>query len=169
MVVLDEEIVSDFTIDEISWQVHPSAAPSVEFTGFKIFMGICANDELVATFDDNYIAGTKTLVIDASSKVISGNADEWAALALDTPYEYDAEAGNLVIEVSWEGCADYQSFYTYSWDTGIIRSVVNTVAGAPTNPTGTLSSAMYRLKLTGTISQELTNITFGGVKSVFNN
>ncbi|MCK5133328.1 MAG: hypothetical protein KAR40_14400 [Candidatus Sabulitectum sp.] len=167
MLALSEEIGSDFTIDEVSCQVHPTATNSVEFNDFKIYMGLCEADELIAAFDDNYISGTKTLVLNASSLVITGNPDEWASLLLDAAYDFDAEAGNLVIEFSWESCVDYQSFYTYSWDTGTIRSVANTIAGAPSNPTGTLSSAMSRLMLTGTSSQELTSVTFGTVKGSF--
>ena len=112
--------------------------------------------------------GTLTTTV-LLNKTGAGNLTLGGGTAINLDATVDVDAGNLVIEISWEGCADGQSFYTYSWDTGTIRSLVNTVAGAPSNPTGTMSSAMSRLKLSGTISQKLASITFGSLKSLFNN
>lgn len=164
VVVLDEEIGSDFEIDEVGWQVHPAADPSAEFTGLSVYMGLCAEDDLGSVFDDNYIPGTRTLVYQNSSRVMSGSAGDWAMIQLDTPFTYDASEGNLIIEVTWDSCVDHQSFYVYSWDTGAIRSVSNTQAGAPSSPSGSLSSAMARMMLTGNSGGDFTSVTFASVK-----
>lgn len=167
VVVLDSEIGSDFEISEIGWQVHPTAAASAEFENMKVYVGLCAEDDLGSVFDENYIEGTRTLVYENPSQVMSGASGDWAALQLDTPYLYDMEAGNLIIEVTWDSCIDHQSFYVHSWDTGAIRAVSNTQIGAPSSPTGSLSSAMARLILTGSSGGSFTSLTFGSVKTLF--
>jgi len=166
VVVLDEEIGTDFNIESLAWQAHPSGDNSAEFESVIIYMGLCADDQLGSVFEDNYIPGTRTLVYDAASQVVSGNPDEWASISLDTDYGYDSSAGNLIIEVTWVSCLDLKSFYVRSWDTGTIRAVAYTGVGAPSNPTGSLSSAMPRLKLTGTAQGALEVLTFGAVKSL---
>lgn len=168
VVVLDEEIGSDFEVTEIGWQVHPTADSSAEFAGMKIYLGLCAEESLGSTYDDNYVEGTRTLVYESSSEVMSGASGEWAKIILDTEYQYDSTEGNLIIEITWDSCVDQKSFYVHSWDTGAIRAVGYTQAGAPSSPTGSLSSAMPRLMLTGTSAGSLTSMTFGGVKNAYN-
>lgn len=165
VVVLDEEIGSGFSIEELSLQGHPAGDHSAEFDTVKIYLGLCASDQLGNTFDDNYIDGTRTLVYEASGATFSAEPDAWAAIPLDDAYVYDPSEGNLIIEISWESCVDHQSFYVRSWDTGTIRAVANTQAGAPSNPTGSLSSSLPRLMLTGVSQGALQTLTFGGVKS----
>jgi hypothetical protein len=166
VVVLDEEIGSDFNIESLAWQAHPSGDNSAEFESLMIYMGLCAADQLGSNFEDNYIPGTKTLVYSTSTQVVSGNPDEWASISLDTDYAYDSAAGNLIIEVTWMSCLDLKSFYVRGWDTGTIRAVGYTQAGAPSYPTGSLSSAIPRLKFTGTAQGALEVLTFGAVKSM---
>jgi hypothetical protein len=166
VVVLDEEMATDLDITEIALQVHPAADPSAEFASVKIYMGYCASDQLGSTFDDNYVTGTRTLVYEIASTVMSGAADDWSSIILDQSFNYSQSEGNLIIEITWESCIDHKSFYVRNWDTGTIRSVGYTQAGAPTNPTGSLSSAMPRLKLTGTASGALEQVTFGSIKSL---
>jgi hypothetical protein len=165
VVVLDEEIGSDFTIEEISLQGHPAGDHSAEFSTVKIYMGLCASDQLESTFDDNYIDGTKTLVYEASSATFGAEADQWAVIALDDEYIYDSSQGNLIVEITWEYSINHHSFYVRSWDTGTIRAVGYTQAGAPSYPTGSLSSALPRLMLSGTAQGALETLTFGEVKS----
>lgn len=167
VVVLDQEIGSDFEINEIGWQVNPAADPSAEFAGLKVYMGLCAEDDLGSVFEENYIEGTRTLVYQSSSKVMSGSPGDWSTLQLDTPYPYYQNDGNLIVEVTWDSCVDHQSFYVYSWDTGAIRAVSSTQAGAPSNPSGSLSSAMARLILTGSSGGAFSSMTFGSVKHSF--
>jgi hypothetical protein len=167
VVVLSEEIGSEMEVTELGWQVHPAAAPSAEFADLRIYMGLCAEDDLGSVFDDNYIEGTRTLVYQNPSKALSGSSGDWATVELDAPYSYDPSQGNLIIEVTWESCVDHQSFYVYSWDTGAIRAVASTQQGAPSSPSGSLSSAMARLILSGTSGGAFTSATFGLVKSSF--
>ena len=167
VVVLAEEIGSDFEITEIGWQVHPAADVSAEFADMKIYLGLCANESLGSNYEDNYIDGTRTLVYQNPSQVMSGAAGEWAKIILDDEYDYDSTQGNLIIEVTWDSCVDQKSFYVHSWDTGAIRAVGYTQAGAPTHPTGSLSSAIPRLMLTGTSGGALTSMTFGGIKNAY--
>ncbi|MCK5064233.1 MAG: hypothetical protein KAQ97_03050 [Candidatus Fermentibacteraceae bacterium] len=166
VVVLDEEIGSDFNIDSIAWQRHPAGDNSAEFETVKIYMGLCSEDQLGSTFDDNYIEGTRTLIYESSSLVMSGNPDEWVPISLDTNYQYDSSEGNLIIEVTWESCVDLNSFYIRSWDAGTIRAVGYTQAGAPSYPTGSLSSSLPRMTITGTAQGALGTLTFGAVKSL---
>ena len=166
VVVLDEEIGSDFEINSIAWQKHPAGDVSAEFATFKIYMGLCSEDQLGSVFDDNYISGTRTLVYESSSQVMSGSVDEWVSIVLDTDYQYDSSEGNLIIEVTWISCVDLKSFYTRSWDAGSIRAIGYTQTGAPTHPTGSLSSSLPRLMITGTAGGALESLTFGAVKSL---
>lgn len=165
VVVLDDEIGSDFNIESIGWQAHPAGDDAAEFVTFNIYMGLCASDQLGSTFDANYITGTRTLVYQSSSEVMSATPGNWASIPLDTDYQYDSQAGNLIIEVTWESCADFKSFYIHSWDAGTIRAVGYTQVGAPAHPTGSLSSSLPRLMLTGTAQGALETMTFGAVKS----
>lgn len=166
VVVLDQEIGSDLDVTELGWQVHPVAQNSAEFADLNIYLGLCAEETLGSSFDDNYISGTRTLVYHSDSEVLSGSPEDWSMITLDSPYLYDPAEGNLIIEVTWSSCVDHKSFYVHSWDTGAIRAVGYTQAGAPSQPTGSLSSAMPRLKLTGTSSGSLTSLTFGSVKAL---
>jgi len=167
VVVLDEEVGCDFEISELAWQVHPAADESAEFSDLKVYMGLCSSDQLGSYFDDNYIPGTRTLVYEAASQVMSGAVDDWAGLLLDQSYQYLQSEGNLIIEVTWESPVDHKSFYVRSWDTGTIRAVGYTQTGAPSHPTGSLSSSLPRIMLTGSASGELEQITFGCIKSIF--
>ena len=166
VVVLDEEIGSDFEISSIAWQKHPAGDTSAEFNTLKIYMGLCSEDQLVSVFDDNYISGTRTLVYESSSQVMSGGIDEWVSIVLDTNYQYSSSEGNLIIEVTWVSPVDNKSFYSRSWDAGVIRAVGYTQTGAPTQPTGSLSSSLPRLMITGTAGGALESLTFGAVKSM---
>ncbi len=166
VVVLDEEIGSDFDINSIAWQKHPAGDTSAEFNTLKIYMGLCSEDQLASIFDDNYISGTRTLVYESSSQVMSGGIDEWVSILLDTDYQYDSSEGNLIIEVTWVSPVDNKSFYSRSWDAGTIRAVGYTQTGAPTQPTGSLSSSLPRLTITGSAGGALESLTFGAVKSM---
>jgi len=165
VVALDEEINGNIHITDVGVQVHPAADPSAEFNDVKIYMGYCTSDELVSTFEDNYVEGSRTQVFDSSSHVFTGNSGEWFTIQLDTPFDYWFGQGNLLIEVTWSSPVDSASFYTYGWDTGAIRAVAATAAGAPTTPTGSLSSAMSRLKLVG-LFVDLEPATFADIKTL---
>ena len=161
MAVLDEEIVIDINLDELSWQVHPAADPSAEFADVMVYQGYCASDQLQAVFDDNYIPGTRILVYDSTTQVCSGSADEWFTIVLETPFTYLQADGNLIVEVQWSVPIDGQSFYTWGWDTGTIRSI----SGDYGSSTGTMSSMMVMLRFEGDLS--LTQMTHSAIKALF--
>ncbi len=163
VVVLDEEITGNMHITHVGVQVHPAADSTAEFNDLEIYMGNCVSDQLVAIFEDNYVPGTRVQVFDSTVYTLSGLADEWCTIELDTPFDYWTADGNLLIETAWSSPVDFESFYVYSWDTGIIRAVANTSAGAPSAPSGSLSSAMCRLKLVG-LFLALEPATFAGIK-----
>jgi hypothetical protein len=168
VVVLDDEIGMDINLTEIGWQVHPAADPSAEFTDFKVIMGYCSSDQLGATFADNYVPGSIVTVYESSSQICAGSPDDWFTITLDTPFSYVQSEGNLIVEVQWSSPVDGKSFYTWGWDTGTIRAVAYTGAGAPTHPTGSLSSAISRLILTGS-GMPLEHATFASIKACTGN
>jgi hypothetical protein len=165
VVVLDEEIGMDINLSDIGWQVHPAADPSAEFADFTVIMGYCAADQLGAVFDDNYVPGSQVTVYSSTSQVCSGSPDQWFSVELDTPFSYVQSEGNLIVEVQWSAPVDSMSFYTWGWDTGAIRAVAYTGEGAPTHPSGSLSSAISRLVLTGS-GMPLDQGTFASIKTL---
>jgi len=123
-------------------------------------MGVAAGTELTDTFEANYVPGTRTLVYQTPSQVMSAAPDEWMRIVLDTPYEYDGASG-LIVELQWVGGVNM--FYTYMWDTGSSRGLMNKTD--VTSPTGTLYTTMSELRFDDT--QALETDTFGSIKASF--
>jgi len=161
LVVLDDEIGGSMTVQSIAWQRAPAGASQGMYYVAKIYMGLCASDALSATFEDNWVPGSKTLVLDADTLSLSAAANEWEPVPLDVPFEYDG-TGNLLVEVQWAAANPAYSFYTWKWETGAARSVK---AGSVSSPTGILSTQMSELMLTGTMALEAD--TFAGIKTLF--
>jgi hypothetical protein len=160
VMALDSEIGTAMTIQNLGWQRSAAGGdPSATFTGVKVYMGLCAADELGATFDDNYIEGSRVLVYESASLTVDAGFSEWYTVDLDTPYWYNGN-DNLVVEVQWLTGSGTQ--YYYKWETGAARSVKAT---SPAAPSGILSTTMSELQLTGTTS--LDSATFAEVKCVF--
>lgn len=149
------------TIETVAWQRGGSAGSSTgTYNNFKLYMGLASADVLSNTFADNYIAGTRTLVYQTSQQVMSAGADEWMTITLDTPYWYNG-TDNLVFELEWQGGANM--FYTYMWNTGAPRGLMNKTDLS--SPTGTLSNNMSELRFDG--SMALDPMTFGEIKAEF--
>jgi hypothetical protein len=159
VIALDEEIGGPVTIDALSWHRTSVGSPSASFSNFSIYLGHGASDELGATFDDNYIAGTKTLVYSAPSITLTAAPEEWATIDLDIPFDYNG-TDNLIMEIQWAGGSG--TFYTYAWDTGSDRCVT---ASHPSNPTGLVSSQMCQFRIELPLALE--HSTFGSIKSMF--
>ncbi len=149
------------TIETVAWQRGGSSGSSTgTYNNFKLYMGLASADVLSDTFADNYIEGTRTLVYQTSSQVMSAGTDEWMTITLDTPYWYNG-TDNLVFELEWQGGANM--FYTYMWSTGTSRGLMNKTD--ITSPTGTLNTTMSELRFDGTM--DLDTATFGGIKAEF--
>jgi hypothetical protein len=149
------------TISSVSWQRGGSSgSASGTYNSFKLYMGLAAGTELTDTYDSNYVPGTKTLVYQTASQTMIADPDQWMTIALDTPYWYDGTSG-LIFELQWEGGVNM--FYTYMWDTGTNRGLMNKTD--ITSPTGTLSTSMSELMFDGVLS--LGTSTFGAIKASF--
>jgi hypothetical protein len=149
------------TISMVSWQRGGSSgSTSGTYNSFKLYMGVAAGTELTDTFEANYVPGTRTLVYQTPSQVMSAAPDEWMRIVLDTPYEYDGASG-LIVELQWVGGVNM--FYTYMWDTGSSRGLMNKTD--VTSPTGTLYTTMSELRFDDT--QALETDTFGSIKASF--
>lgn len=163
MVVLASEISDAIEIETFSWKRYISGDPQGTYNDFKIYMGLCSSNELGLNFDDNYINGTKILILSSSLyTTTSVGPNEWFEVIFDTPFWYNGE-DNLIIEIEWSSAAGTDALYTWNWDGGANRSVFGRF--------GT-STALYQqsnvpnLRLNGTLS--LSNSTFARIKAAFN-
>lgn len=160
VVVLASEIGDAIEIDSFSWRRFPSPEDQGTFVDFKMYLGLCDSDEIGTTFDDNYIPGTKTLVLEDNPYVTPVvPVGEWFDVELDTPYWYNGE-DNLLIEVEWS--AGNGSLYSWSWDGGPNRCIFAGY-GASTAPAAI--TTVPHIKMNGTL--ELSNSTFGEIKASF--
>jgi len=149
------------TIDQIGWQRGgASGSATGYYNSFKLYVGLASESELSDTFNDNYIPGTRTLVYTTTTQVMSAGPDEWSIITLDTPFWYNG-TDNLIVELEWIGGSNM--FYTYMWDTGTNRGLMN--KSDVTSPTGTLSTEMSRLMIDGTLALE--HETFGSIKALW--
>lgn len=161
VVVLDSETDGAMQITSLAWQRAPNGDDQGHYYDVEIYMGLCAEDALGSTFEDNWVPGTKTLVYSGSVLDLSAAASEWEPVTLTTPYWYGGQQ-NLLIDIQWASANTSYSFYTWKWGTGAARSVK---AGSLSSATGVLSTQMSELMLTGTLA--LDGSTFAQVKTVF--
>ena len=91
---------------------------------------------------------------------MSAGPDEWMIITLDTPFWYNG-VDNLIVELEWVGGSNM--FYTYMWETGTNRGLMNTTN--VNSPTGTLSTEMSELMFDGTLALEPE--TFGSIKAIW--
>jgi len=158
--VLASELGDAIEIESLSWNRFPSGDPMATFNDCKIYMGLCSSNELGTTFDDNYISGTRTLVLSSSSFATTPvGPNEWFDTVLDTPYWYNG-TDNLIIEVEWSSGSG--SLYSWNWNGGSNRSLIG-VYGQSTGLE--LSTNVPNLRFNGTLS--LTNSTFARIKAAF--
>lgn len=161
LVVLADEIGDAITISSLAWQRAPSGSDQGHYYDVEVRMGLCASDQLVSTFADNWITGTETLVYSADTLDLAAGSNEWEPIILDEPYWYNGE-DNLLIDIQWASANTSYSFYTWRWETGAIRSVRATNLSSPT---GIISTQMSELMISGALV--LDQLTFGGIKSLF--
>lgn len=145
-------------IESIALKRFPSSQPQATFQQLTISMGLCETDTLSAVYEDNYIPGTKTIVLDATGYTVEAPAgDEWFYVTLDQPYWYNGE-DNLILEFEWPGGSG--SLYVYHWFTGQNRAV----NGGYGSSSGYLEGNIPNMLLSGSLSFEQT--TFGRIKTI---
>ncbi|NOQ22377.1 MAG: hypothetical protein GQ565_06985 [Candidatus Aegiribacteria sp.] len=160
VVVLASEMGNAINIDSFSWKRHVTGASQGTFNDMKIYMGLCSSAELGSTFDDNYISGTRTLVMSASPYTSqSAGPNEWFEFVFDTPYWYNGQ-DNLLIGIEWSTGSG--SVYAWNWNGGTNRCIYG-LYGASTALSQ--NSNVPNLRLNGTLS--LTNSTFARIKAAF--
>lgn len=159
--MLSSEIGDAMKIETLSWKRHFSGDPQGTFNDYSLYMGLCSNDELGVNFDDNYISGTRILVMSSSPYTTpSANPNEWFDNILDTPFWYNGE-DNLIIEVEWSSGSG--SLYSWHWDSGGQRCVIGPYGASSGSET---IHNVPNLKLNGVLS--LPSSTFGAIKTFFN-
>lgn len=161
MIALETELDGEMEIAEVGWQRAGSyGSQTGYYNQFKLYMGEAAGTELTDTFMDNYVPGTRTLVYTTPSQQMTAGPDEWMTIMLDTPYYYDG-TGGLIFELEWVGGSNM--FYTYLWDTGSNRGLMN--KSDIGSPTGTLYTTMSQLMFAPATA--LQQSTFGSIKALW--
>lgn len=161
MIALSSEMSGAMTIDQIGWQRGGSSGSSSGYyNNFKLYIGLASESELSNTFNDNYIPGTRTRVYETTTQTMSAGPDEWMIITLDTPFWYNG-TDNLIVELEWVGGSNM--FYTYMWETGTSRGLMNKTD--VNDPTGTLYTRMSQLMFIepSALEQE----TFGSIKTLW--
>jgi len=158
--VLAGDIGDAVTIQSFSWKRSPSPNDQGTYNDMSIYMGLCSSDELGTSFDDNYISGTRTLVLSGNpytTQVVAIN--DWFEFILDTPYWYNGQ-DNLLIEIQWSSGSG--SLYVWNWNGGTNRCV----HGRYGSSTALVkNSNVPNLRLNGSLS--FTNSTFARIKASF--
>jgi len=162
VVVLDSEIGTAITIQDLMWKRAPFGEDHGSYNNFKIYMGYTTLDVLGTSFESNYVPSSKTLVFNRSTYTLSGlGPDQWFTTALDTPFFYNG-SNNLLIDIEWTSTPDSQSVYVYNWTGADGRSVFCSPDG---QPSGGLESTAPHWILGGT--NDLDNATFASIKYLF--
>jgi len=160
VVVLASDIGDAIEIESFSWKRSPSPDDHGTFNDMAIYMGLCGSDQLGTTFDDNYIPGTRILVLSGSPYTTQTvGVNEWFEFVFDTPFWYNGQ-DNLLIEIQWSSGAG--SLYSWNWNGGSNRCIYG-LYGMATSLVQ--SSNVPNLRLNGTLS--LTNSTFARIKAAF--
>lgn len=143
----------------LEWYRTDPASVPYSFADVEIHMGLCASDQLVGDFDENFVPGTKTLVLQVDTLVFDAGPDEWFGVTLDAPYHYGGEQ-NLIIEIFHNPGEGYA--YSLAWPAGTARCIS---AWSQPGQLGYPRSIVPYMRLTGVVS--LVPITFGAIKAVF--
>lgn len=158
--MLASEIGDAIEIESLSWKRHVSGDPQGIYNDYSLYMGLCSSDVLGTNFDDNYISGSRTLVMSSSLYTTpSAGPNAWFDSILDTAFWYNGE-DNLIIEIEWSDGAG--SLYTWHWDSSSQRCVIGPYGASNASET---SSDVPNIRLNGVLS--LSNTTFGQIKAAF--
>lgn len=161
VMALSSEMTGPMTISSISWQRGGSSGSETGYyNNFQLYMGLASSDQLSESFEGNYIPGSRTLVYETPTQIMSAAPDQWMTISLDTPFWYNG-TDNLIVELIWAGGSNM--FFTYKWNTGSFRALEND--SDIYSPTGTLSQNMSELMFDGPLA--LTPCSFGAIKALW--
>ena len=158
--MLASEIGDAIEIETLSWIRSLGGDPQGTYNDYSLYMGLCSSDVLGINFDDNYISGSRTLVM-SSSPYTTPPADPnaWFDNILDTSFWYNGE-DNLIIEIEWSDGVG--SLYTWHWNSSSQRCVIGPYGASNASET---TSDVPNIRLNGTLS--LSDTTFGQIKAAF--
>jgi len=158
--VLAEEIGQPILIGSIAFAMFDSGGPGcTTYCDFEAALGLTDRDTLGAVFSANYIAGTRTVVLEAESLLVEVSPDGEILLQLDAPFDYTADH-NLLIEVSWTARVEEgDPIYCWNFVTGGRRTVV----GRYLSPGGTIYRNLAPWLVLGDVSG-LSAVTWGALK-----
>lgn len=109
-IVLGSEIAQPMTITRIGFKsALPDEATNLNL---QIHAGITDLQTVVTVFDENYISGSRQLVFQADTIVLSAPVGEWLFIEFDEPFVYDGQH-NLILEFESENTGS--GFYPYAW------------------------------------------------------
>ncbi len=147
---------SAIEIESISFKVQ--TGEKVHLDELQIFLGHTSLEELGTEFEDNYLAGTKTMVYDHSDVwLYSPGPGEWMTIELDEPFWYNG-SDNLLVEFDWPNGEN--AIYVWGW---VDNDVNRSLNGEYGNPTGDQSWESLLLRFNGSLSLE--PATFGSIKA----
>ncbi len=159
--VLDDEIGQPYTIRSIGFRRSeiPGSEDYATLYNLEIHAGLTDLNSLVSVYNDNYIPGSRTMLLQADTLVVGAPVGEWYFIDLDIPYEYD-NLHNLLLEFETDGL-DWEQ-YLYMWPTDEYRMV----RGHPGVPTGYRFKRCNHMILSDNLS-EFKVCTFGTIKRMF--
>lgn len=155
MVVLEEEIDQALTIESISYMVSSMQSNYNNIYEVEIYMGLTELTVLTETFEDNYVPGTRQLVLSADSICYGDTVDVWCPIQLQYPFDYSGQ-DNLVIEII---CQSSGYSPVYNWDATSHRALYSY---SLSSGTGTTYSFLPYMILSGSLGLE--QRTFGSIK-----
>jgi hypothetical protein len=156
VVVLEDELGLEMTIDSISYMIGNLQYTNNYLSDVSIYMGLTDLDVLTETYDDNYLPGTKQLVLSSDSVFYGYTQDEWYPIALQQSFHYPGQ-DNLIIEIVVHDCGFSP---VYNWDSYSNRTLQNYNLSSST---GNYSTFVPYMLLSGSPSS-LEQETFGSIK-----
>jgi len=149
VVALEEEIGAPIEITGIYWHRGLAGGSGSEFGDFNIYMGYCIGDSLETSFDQNWLAGSRTQVFHRETVLLEAFPEEWFGFRLDSSFVYNG-SGNLLIEVRWTGGSGSMS--TYLNNPGHPSLCLK--ASTSDSPSGYLTATRCQFRLEGIIPLE---------------
>ena len=135
---------------------------NLTLTGFEVYMGLTDNVDLSTVYENNYLPGTRTLVLQEDSILYTAEPEEWCIIQLDTPFLYVADH-HLLLEFLFTGGSS--GMHNYVWSTTTNRVVMG---NSPAGTSGMHQNNMIHLLLAGN-PLNLDQTTFGAIKIILGN
>ncbi len=161
VVAYSEEINTGMNINAFAFKNY-GFDNNLTLTGFEVYMGLTDNVNLSTVYEDNYLPGTRTLVLQEDSILYTAEPEEWCIIQLDTPFLYEADH-HLLLEFLFTGGSS--GMHNYVWSTATNRAVMGYY---PAGTSGAHQNNMIHLLLTGN-ALNLDQATFGAIKIILGN